>query len=303
MLQIDAHDFYAHLVAVQNRLHQRAHLGRNLIALFGQRRVHPHLADHFANRRFGRLHDSIGRVLAFKQKGARVAQAVLDGELDLNDVLVFGEHRRFAQAGGLYHVVATDVDRSDLGHKDHFMALNRVRQPPVEARQRGAAVLAELGDDRLLPLLDDEEAGSEPDQHHDTGNQARTQACVLHVGLKAAATATPGLAVAAKQAAQPAVEFAPQLLKVGWPLVRSASASVVSRRWRRGWGHRWRLALRRRRLRLAALARLVVTTSPARVVEVEHRPQTREEPVPSRDGRLNFHLIGSHMTYGDCAQS
>ena len=146
------------------------------------------------------------------------------------------------------------------------MSLDRVRQPPVEARQRRVAVIAELGDDRLLPLLDDEEAGSEPDQHHNAGNQARTQPCVLHVGLKAAATATSGLAVAAKQAAQPPVEFAPQLLEVGRPLIRSAGASVVARRWRRGWGHSWWLALRRRRLRLAALARLVVTASPARVV-------------------------------------
>jgi hypothetical protein len=70
--------------------------GRDLVALFGQGRVHLHLADHFAHRRLGGLHHRFLRVLALEQPGARVAQAVLHGELDLDDVLVLGQHGRLA---------------------------------------------------------------------------------------------------------------------------------------------------------------------------------------------------------------
>ena len=72
-----------------------------------------HLADHFAHRRSRRACTTVlGRGLALEQEGARVAQAVLHGELDLDDVLVLGQHRRFAQAGGAHDGVAADVDRS-----------------------------------------------------------------------------------------------------------------------------------------------------------------------------------------------
>src|SRR3989475_5945313 len=39
LLQVDAHDFHAHLVAVQDGLHQVAHARGDLVALLGQRRV------------------------------------------------------------------------------------------------------------------------------------------------------------------------------------------------------------------------------------------------------------------------
>jgi hypothetical protein len=61
-----------------------------------------------------------------------IAQAVLHGKLDLDDVLVFGQHGRLAQPGGLDDCVAPHVDRADLGHKNQLMTLDRIGQPPVE---------------------------------------------------------------------------------------------------------------------------------------------------------------------------
>ena len=232
LLQVDAHDFDADLVAVQDGLHQGAHARRDLVALLGQRRVHPHLAHHLAHRGLGGLHHGVGGVLALEQVGARVVQAVLHGELDLDDVLVLGQHGRFAQAGGLDHGVAADVDGADLRDEHQLMALDRVRQAPVEAGAHGGLVAAELGDHGLLAFLHDEEAGAQPDQHHHRGHQAGADAGALHVGLEvAAAAAKPPLsrtpALAAEQAAQLAVEIAPELVQVGRALVGALASPVA----------------------------------------------------------------------------
>jgi hypothetical protein len=71
----------------------------------------------------GHLHDGFGRRLALVEPGARIAQAVLHGELDLDDVLVFGQHGRFAQAGGTHDGVAAHVGGADLRGHHHFVAL------------------------------------------------------------------------------------------------------------------------------------------------------------------------------------
>ena len=44
------------------------------------------------------------------------------------------------------------------------LRLERIREAPLEAGVDGVAVAAELGDDRLLAFLDDEDAAAEPDQ-------------------------------------------------------------------------------------------------------------------------------------------
>jgi hypothetical protein len=65
----------------------RAHAGA-IWSRSSARRVHLHLADDFAHGGLGHLHHGLVGVLAFEQPGARIAQAVLHGELDLDDVLV-----------------------------------------------------------------------------------------------------------------------------------------------------------------------------------------------------------------------
>ena len=134
MLEIDADDLNADLVAIQYGLHQRPDARTDLIALLGERQIHLHFADDFAHRGLGSLNHRRRRILTLEQIGARVAQTVLDGKLDLDNVLVFGQHRRIAKPGGLDHHIAADIDRTNLRHHDDFMALNRIRQTPVKAR-------------------------------------------------------------------------------------------------------------------------------------------------------------------------
>src|SRR6185295_5191637 len=205
-------------------------------------------------------HHRLLRVLALEQPGARVVQAVLHGELDLDDVLVLGQHRRFLEAGGADHVVAADVDRADLRHVDDLVALDRVRQPPVEAGAHGGAVASEARDDRLLAFLHDEDAGAHPDHHHHDRDQAGAHPGALHVGLEVAVAAAAEVAAAApapaaEQAPELAVEVAPQFVEVGRPLVRALAVAAVA-------------------VAIAAVTVvvLVFAASPAWIVQVEHAP-------------------------------
>ena len=181
MLQIDTDHLDTHLVTVQNVLHQRAHTGGNLVALFGERGVHFHFANHFANRRFSRLHHGFAGVFAFEQVGACIAQAVLHGKLDIDDVFIGGQHGRLAQAGGLEHVVAANVHRTDLCGGYRLMALYRIGQAPVETGTHRGLVTTKLRNHRLLALLHDEEAGSQPDHEHDGRDHPGAQTRVFHI--------------------------------------------------------------------------------------------------------------------------
>src|SRR6185369_8491473 len=153
--------------------------------------------------------------------------------LDLDDVLVLGQHRRFLQAGRADHVVAAHVHRADLRDVHDLVALDRVRQAPVEARADGGAVLAEARDHGLLAFLHDEDAGAHPDHHHHDRDQAGADAGALHVRLEVAvAAATEAAAAAAlaaaEQATELAVEVAPQFVEVGRPLVGALAVPAVT---------------------------------------------------------------------------
>ena len=167
LLQIDANDFNTDFVAVQDGLHQGTDARGNLIALFCQSRVHAHLADHFADGGLSGLHDGFAGVTAFEQPSPRIVQTVLNRKLDFHNVFVLREHGRVTQARGLDDGVMPHIDRTNLGHKDKFMALNGIRQTPIEARSDGFFVASELGDDRLLAFLHNEEARAQPNQRRD----------------------------------------------------------------------------------------------------------------------------------------
>ena len=100
------------------------------------------------------------------------------------------------------------------------MALNGVRQAPVETRTHGALVLAKLGDDGLLAFLDDEEACAHPDHKHNARNQADTDPGTLHVWLKAAprpatiARPARSATLATKQTTQLAIQVAPEFIQI-----------------------------------------------------------------------------------------
>ena len=163
LLKVYTNHLNPHLVAVQDGLHQCAHARADLIALFGQCQIHLHFSNHLAHGSFGRLHHRSRRILALEQVGARVAQTVLHSKLDFNNVLVFGEHGRVAQAGDLEDRVTPHVDRANLRHNHDFVALDGIRQAPIETSTDGRPVLAKLRDDGLLTLLHDEKSSAQPD--------------------------------------------------------------------------------------------------------------------------------------------
>ncbi|MCY1548447.1 hypothetical protein D9M68_845590 [compost metagenome] len=157
------------------------------------------------------------------------------------------------------------------------MALDGVRQAPVETGTHGAAVLAKLRDDGLLALLHDEEAGAQPDQCRDADNEARTNAGGLGAGVEIGHTAATGTvattlttALFAQQATELAVEVAPQLVEI-W---RTLVGPLTSR------------ALRRTVVVVAfglltvlrsLIAGCVVAPAPAWIVQVEHAQQLAQD--------------------------
>ncbi len=264
LLQVNANHFDADLVAVQDGLHEGADAGGDLVALLGQRGIHAHLADDLAHGRLGHLDHGFTGVAAFEQPGPGIVQAVLDGELDLDDVLVLGEHGGLAQAGTLDDAVTADVGGADLGDEHQFVPLDGVRQAPVEAGVDRGLVLAELGDDGLLPFLDDEEAGAQPDQHGHRGDQADAHASVLHVGLESTARSIAGTTAAAvapaEEASELAVEVTPQFIQV-WRLALGIAAAVPPGRWVRTIG-----------IRAVRTISLVIAAAPAGIIQIEHAP-------------------------------
>ncbi|KAG0735993.1 hypothetical protein G6F24_018519 [Rhizopus arrhizus] len=70
----------------------------------------------------------------------------------------------------------TDFERAQLRHVDDFLALNGIRQAPLETGLRRALVFAELGHNRDLAFLHDVEAASRPDAPRHQGNDAPAEA-------------------------------------------------------------------------------------------------------------------------------
>jgi hypothetical protein len=218
------------LQAIELRLDRLDEVVGDRVALLVEDRVDLALADDLAHRGFGGERDRRLRIAVLEQERARVPQPVLHGEADVDDVLVLRQHRRIAQAGRLRDRVAADLGRAQLGDVDRLVRLERIREAPLEAGVDGVAVAAERGDDGLLPFLDDEDAAAEPDQDDDAADQRRADAGAPQVGLEvrpaariaATAVAALGVAAAAEEAAQLAVEVAPELVEVGRPVVAAA---------------------------------------------------------------------------------
>ena len=132
LLHVDGDNLDADFVAVKYRLSQHADAWRDLLALLAEGCVQAHLADYLAYGGFRSLHHRSRRVLGLKKIGASVAQPILHRKLYVENVFIFGQHRRITQAGGLDDGVTAHVNRANLGHHHDFMPLHRVRQTPVK---------------------------------------------------------------------------------------------------------------------------------------------------------------------------
>ena len=153
------------------------------------------------------------------------------------------------------------------------MALDRIRQPPVEARTHRAPVLPEPGDDRLLAFLHDEEPGGEPDQRRNDRDDHQGLARIAHVRLEPPSargrrrSTTPATtATATEQAVELALKIAPELVKIG--RCATPGALGIPRRARRRRVVGWTI-----RVRALVRGAVVVPAPPARVVEVVDAPR------------------------------
>jgi hypothetical protein len=112
------------------------------------------------------------------------------------------------------------------------MALYRVWQAPIETRAHRALVTTKLGDDSLLTLLDNEKAGTQPNQDGNRRNHTHACSGVSHVGLETTPIATTGAPArgattrgatpfATHQLAQFAIEVTPNIVQIRRPCAGS----------------------------------------------------------------------------------
>ena len=104
LLQLHLVDADAGAVAVEHVLHQLLHGLLGLLARLGQDRLDVGLADDLAHGALGHfLHGDLG-VLDVEEVLLRVLDAPVDDEIDVDDVLVAGQHQ--ALFGHVAHAAA-----------------------------------------------------------------------------------------------------------------------------------------------------------------------------------------------------
>ena len=146
------------------------------------------------------------------------------------------------------------------------MALNGVRDAPIETCTCGAVVTPKLGDNGLLTLLNNKETCSQPNQDHNSRHQAQQTAGLLEIRVEATTTAR-GLitasAVLTQEFIQFAVEFAPKFIQIGGAIGRRGTRTlsiVCGGRLRALW----------RRCRTVVLRVSVIASAPTAIVQIEH---------------------------------
>jgi len=103
-----------------------------------------------------------GRIVRDYLEGLRAHEVVLDRELDVDDVLVLGQHRRFFGVAIRRRVAIADLDGSHLLEVDDVDGFDREGQVPARAGLCRLGVLAEAGHDTAAAFVDDVETAREP---------------------------------------------------------------------------------------------------------------------------------------------
>jgi hypothetical protein len=205
-------DVDARLVAVHRLLHEVARLGGDVLAALVQREVHLGAADDLADRRLGHeLHHLLGLAVV-EDEGFRAHEVVLHRELDVDDVLVLGQHHRFLGVAVRRGVAIADLDGAHLLEIDDVDRFDREGQVPARPGLRGLRVLAEAGHDAAPAFVDDIEAAREPDEEHERDDEAGAadgEAAPRGTAAGVAAVTAP------EQVAHAAIDVAPDLVEVG----------------------------------------------------------------------------------------
>ena len=201
-------------VAIERLLHQFLHRRFGKGAGAGQDRLNFRAADHLAHRAFGhRLHGALG-ILDVEEI---IADAVgLDppqhGEIDIDDVLVAGQHQAFFRhvahgAAAPRRIVDqrhADRDGGDAQRLRQQHGLDRIGQMIVQAGLHGAHMLAEAQHDAEFFRLHAEKSGQSPDRQRADQHQRDAHAAEMAAGQKLL---------------QPVLAAPQQVLKIGrtWP--------------------------------------------------------------------------------------
>ena len=175
-----------------------------------ERRLDRRAADHLAHHALGRGLHRVGRVARVEEIVGRVADMPEHAEIDVDDVLVAGEHQalgRHVPRGGaarrglarVGRAAIADIDAVHAGDGGKIDRLDGPGQVVVEPGRGEAGEGAEAEHHALLVGLDAVEAGGEPDRDHGDGEQREAP--------------PPGRA-ARHEAAQPGLEPGDELIEI-----------------------------------------------------------------------------------------
>ena len=164
------------------------------------------------------------------------------GEIDVDDVLVAGQHQAFfrhvahgpAAPRRIVDQRHADRDGGDAQRLRQQHGLDRIRQMIVQARLHGAHMLAEAQHDAELFGLDAEESGQSPDRQRADQDQRDADAAEMTAGQQAAG-AGPGRGAEGPQdraaSARPIAGRSPMALSDPSPTglrLDSSTASTIS---------------------------------------------------------------------------
>jgi hypothetical protein len=138
----------------------------------------------------------------------------LHGKLQVDDVLVVGQHQRFFQHLALDVVAVTDFNGAHLIDVDHLARLDRPRQMPARSRLGGLGIFAEAQHHAALAGVDNVKPARHPHQHQHTDQQADQVSAARQTARRQAITAAP---FAAEQAVEALVDPTPYLIQVRRP--------------------------------------------------------------------------------------
>ena len=179
------------LVAVQDLLEQHRGVALDLQLAVGDGRIDEAVADDLAHGGLGGVTHQVGGVADVEQVLDRVADLVLHAELDVDDVLVAGEHGGFlghaaqlalTEGGGLPGGAEAHLAAQHLGHLGLVDGLDGSGQRVMGAGAFGAVVLAEAQHHALLVRVDDIDARQEPQAHQAQHQPDHHAARHLHAG-------------------------------------------------------------------------------------------------------------------------
>ena len=245
LLQLHLLDHDAGAVMVERLLHQFLHRRLDGLARAGEDRLNVGAADHLAHGAFGhRLHRAF-RILDVEQIVADAGRLDLPQhrEIDVDDVLVAGEHqaflrhvaRRGAAAAHVLDRAHADVDLVDAQRLRREHRLDRIGQVVIQSRLHLAHVLAEAQHHAEFVRLNPEEAGKSPQRQHRQSQQRKAPAAEAVARQEAAqfvlAAAENLLQVRRRGAARRLRSRAPGALTARNP--RTATAAALIAPWHR----------------------------------------------------------------------